>query len=114
MAAAATSSAVQATVPASLSREAKSKPLPELPTEVVTLQITLRHDLQLGERNTEFVGTVVDQLIEDQLGDALADALWESTFFSAKEKETMMDINPEIMDVATCIVEDAEPEPADG
>jgi hypothetical protein len=82
--------------------------LEELPTYPVELRITLRHDLQLGERADEFVGNIVDALIEDQLADALQDGLWDSTFFSKKEKELLVDVKPHVIEVSTSLV---EPEP---
>lgn len=81
--------------------------LKELPTREIILQVRLRHDIQL-DRADELVGTVLDTLVEDLLPEAIADAIWESSFFSAKEKAKLVDIDPEITDVSTVIV-DAEP-----
>lgn len=92
----------------SFAAEKPKAKIPEIPTYPVELRITLRHDLQLGDRSDEFVGTIVDQLIEDQLADALQDGLWESTFFSKKEKELLVDVKPHVMEVSTSLV---EPEP---
>lgn len=85
--------------------EDPNKPkLEELPTSEITLQITLRHDLQL-DRAEELIGTVVDILIEDNLPDALSDHIWGSTFYSAKEKERIAEVDPTITDIETVLVD---------